>query len=256
MKKLIVANWKMNPSSFKEAKKIFDGIRKTAVRLKKVQTVVCPPFVYLQELGGSTSKRRLSLQVGVQDLFWEERGAYTGEISADMAKEFGAKYAIIGHSERREHLSETDEMINKKIKTALRNNLRVIFCVGENARDDRGDYLKFIKSEVERGLKGIPRNFLKNLAIAYEPIWAIGKRAKGADSPESVFQMSIYIRRILMQVAGREASAKVPILYGGSVGAKNAESFLKDGGVQGLLVGGKSLLPKEFGEILKIAEKI
>lgn len=265
MKKLIVANWKMKPNSLKEAKKIFNEIKKVASKLKKVDTVICPPFVYLPALGDSVSKQtwRLSLQVGAQDIFYENPptggGAFTGEISVMMIKNLGANYVIIGHSERRNPPAgggETNEIINKKIKTALKNNLKVIFCVGEQERDIEGNYLYFIKNEIEEGLKGISRKLFKNLIIAYEPTWAIGKKGEDADNSEDVFQMSIYIRRVLLGIVGKELSRTIFILYGGSVEPENAESLLKEGGMQGFLVGHASLVPKNFNKILKIAQNI
>ncbi len=243
MKKIIIANWKMNPQSLQEAKRIAGEI--------KTKAIICPPFVYLVELSAKFKK----MSFGVQDLFWEEKGAYTGEISAAMAKNSGAKYAIIGHSERRE-LGDTDKIINKKIKTALKNGLKVIFCIGEKERDSNSDYLYFVKNEIINGLKNIPRKFLKNLIIVYEPIWAIGKKGKDADNPENVFQMSIYIRRALLTVVGGKFSRAIPVVYGGSVEPENAEKLLTDGGMQGFLVGHASLIPKDFNKILTIANKI
>lgn len=247
MKKIIIANWKMNPQSLKEAKRIAGEI--------KTKAIICPPFVYLAELSAKFKK----MSFGVQDLFWENPpagGAYTGEISAVMAKNIGAKYAIIGHSERRE-LGDTDEIINKKIKTALKNGLKVIFCIGEKERDSEGEYLNFIKDQINEGLKGIPRKLLTNLIIAYEPVWAISShKSTKADNPESALRTAIFIRRMLLPIAGDQLARQIPIIYGGSVDVKNAEQFLKEGGIQGLLVGSQSLIPKNFNEILKIANKI
>lgn len=247
MKKIIIANWKMNPQSLKEAKRIAGEI--------KTKAIICPPFVYLAELSAKFKK----MSFGVQDLFWENPpagGAYTGEISAAMAKNIGAKYAIIGHSERRE-LGDTDEIINKKIKTALKNGLKVIFCIGEKERDSEGEYLNFIKDQINEGLKGIPRKLLTNLIIVYEPVWAISShKSTKADNPESALRTAIFIRRMLLPIAGDQLARQIPIIYGGSVDVKNAEQFLKEGGIQGLLVGSQSLIPKNFNEILKIANKI
>lgn len=255
MKKIIIANWKMNPQTLKEAKNIFKEIKKTAKKLKKVETIICPPFVYLSNLQLTTNNLRL----GAQDLFWENPpaggGAFTGEISAEMMRHLGVKYVIIGHSERREHLGETNEMINKKIKTTLKSGLKVIFCVGEKERDFEGKYFNFIKNELDEGLKGVSRKFFKNLLIAYEPVWAISSSKNAqADSPESAFRMAVFIRRMLLPIIGSDLARKIPILYGGSVGPENISGFLQD--MQGALVGGKSLNPKDFGEILKIANSI
>ncbi len=261
MKKIIVANWKMKPSSLKEAKRIFNEIKKVAGRLlKKVDTIICPPCVYLSSLPRTTlGNSKGSPWLGAQDVFWENPstggGAHTGEISAGMLKNLGVKYIIIGHSERRE-LGETNEIINKKIKNALKNNLKVIFCIGEQERDLEGNYLYFIKNEIEEGLRGVSKKFLKNLIVAYEPIWAIGKKEGDADSPEDVFQMSIYIRRVLLGIAGKKLSRNIPILYGGSTEPGNTEKLLKEGGMQGFLVGHASLAPKDFNKILRIANSV
>ena len=237
MKKIIIANWKMNPGSLEEAKKIFNKIKIAAGKLKKVETVICPPFVYLPSLRAT----------GAQNIFYEEKGAYTGEISVKMLKDLGVKYVIIGHSERRE-MGETDEIINKKIKAGLEAGLKVVFCVGEKKRDGENEYLNFVKNQINKGLKNIPKKFFKNLIIAYEPVWAISsqKRAR-ADNPESALKMAVFIKRTLL--------SPIPILYGGSVNPENAGGFLFKSGMNGLLVGGQSLIPENFIKILKIANR-
>lgn len=255
-KKIIIANWKTNPQTAREAKEIFDGIKKVAGRMSKVETIICPPFVYLQSLGSLASKKKQCFQVGSQNLFYEEKGPFTGEISPLMLKNLGVKYAIIGHSERRA-LGETNEMINKKIKAGLKAGIKIIFCVGEKERDHDSHYFNFIKEEIVEGLKDIQKKFLKNIIIAYEPVWAISSNVNAeADNPESCFRMAIFIRRLLLPIIGNQMARTISILYGGSVNPENAEGFLKNGGVQGLLVGGQSLIPKNFGEIIKIANKI
>ncbi len=255
MKKLVVANWKMNPQTIEEANNIFSGIKRTAQKITGVETVICPPFLYI-----SAFKLKDSLvKLGAQDAFWVNplagKGPYTGEISPDMLKMAGVKYVIIGHSERRENFGETNEMVNKKVKAALESGLKVILCVGEKERDHEHAYLRFIKTELEEGLRGIKKTNFKNLVIAYEPIWAIGKKGAEADSPESVLQMSIYIRRVLQPIVGKELTHDLPIIYGGSAEPVNAEAFLKEGKVQGFLVGHASLKPEQFNEILKIANE-
>jgi len=250
MKKLIVANWKMNPQTAKEAQEIFNATLRAAKKIHNAKIVVCPPFIWLSLLSG---KPLLSL--GAQDIFWEEEGSYTGEISAKMLKNLGVEYVIIGHSERR-RLGETDEAINKKIRQALKNHLKVIFCVGEFERDEENNYFQFVKNEILKGLDKIPANLFKNLIITYEPVWAIssvnklGKARFNADTPENAQEMAIYIKRVLVSLFGKVVR-KSPVLYGGSVDAKNAESFLKKEGIDGLLVGRTSWSAKTFGELLK-----
>lgn len=252
-KKIIVANWKMNPANLREAKVIFDSAKKTASRLSNAETVICPPFIYLSELGHSMSK----LKLGAQDVsHFDFEGAHTGEISAKMLKNLGVKYVIIGHSERRK-LGETSETINKKIGISLSLGLKAIFCVGEEDRDKEGKFAEFIEWQINEGLKNISQNLIKNLIIAYEPVWAISGNAKSkADDPESAFRVTIFIRKTLMNIIGNELARKIPILYGGSVDSGNAKKFLKDGQMNGLLVGSKSLSKEEFKKILIIAENI
>jgi len=255
MKKLIVANWKMNPSSLKEAKEIFKKINNTAARLKRVETVVCPPYVYLPMVNNASSK----IMLGAQDVSCFENGAHTGDISASMLKNMGAKYVIIGHSERRYPkvgLGETDELINKKIKISLKNGLKIVFCIGEKTRDDDGKYLGIIKTQMDEGLRGISKKDFRNIIFAYEPIWAIGIEAKSSDTPEATSRVAIFIKRMLSHFLGNDEAKKTMILYGGSVNVKNAEPFLKNGGVNGLLVGRESLNPENFIKILKTAEDI
>jgi triosephosphate isomerase len=262
MKKIIVANWKMNPNSLKEAKQIFREVKKMASRMSRVETIICPPFIFISNLKSPRSRQGeaeggqiSNLKLGAQDVFWAEKGAFTGEISAAMLKNLRVKYVIIGHSERRE-MGETDEIIKKKIKTGLKSGLKVIFCIGEKKRDSEGGYLNFIKDQIKEGLRGIPRKLFANLIIAYEPVWAISSRQSSrADNPESVFRTAIFIRRTLLPIVGDRLARRIPILYGGSIELKNAERFLREGGVQGLLVGSQSLIPKNFNEILKIANK-
>jgi len=150
MKNLIVANWKMTPDSVKEAENAFNAIAKGSGRSAKNDPVICPPFVYLNRLAALSKKFKNGIKVGAQDVFWEKRGSYTGEISADMLKRIGLSHVIIGHSERRKHLMETDEMVNRKVKAALKCGLSPILCVGEHERDANGEYLQFVKKEIGR----------------------------------------------------------------------------------------------------------
>jgi len=252
-KKIIVANWKMNPASLKEAKVLFASAKKAVSRLFNVETVICPPFIYLTELGHSMSK----LKLGAQDVSrFDFEGAHTGEVSAKMLKNLGVKYAIIGHSERRK-LGETSEIINKKIGISLSLGLKAIFCVGEETRDEEGKFAEIIEQQINEGLKGLSQNLMKGLIIAYEPVWAISgsTKSKAGDS-ESAFRVAVLIRKVLMDIAGNELARKIPILYGGSVSSANAKQFLKDGQMDGLLVGNKSLDKEEFKKILIIAENI
>ncbi len=254
MKKLIVANWKLNPETPREARELSAPIRRVAAKLKKVTTVICPPAVYLQ---GLSSGRLL---FGAQDCFGEISGAFTGKLGPTMLYHGGARYLILGHSETRARLSggqvagDTDLMINHKVRLALKNKLKVILCVGEHERDHHGEYLKIIKAQLEADLKNIQRKQFDNLIIAYEPLWAIGASAKAADTPEAFHHQSLFIRKVISRLVGKEQAMKTPVLYGGSVNSKNAAGFLTEGEADGLLVGHASLNPFEFIKILKIAD--
>lgn len=256
MRKLIVANWKMNPQTVAQARGLFKSIKKDAMKLKRVETVVCPPHVFLQEI----SLRRFNLRkrgprLGAQDVFYEPKGAYMGEVSVEMMKNLSVTYVIIGHSARRA-LGETDEIVNKKIKTVLAAGLKVILCVGETQRDEGGQYLESVKNQLAKDLDGVSKKQLSNLIVAYEPIWAISSNKNATpDTPDSFLQMAVYIRRIFSDLYGIDFARRLHVIYGGSVNSKNAADFLKKGMADGLLVGAKSLDTKELGEILNAGEK-
>lgn len=247
-KKLIVGNWKMNPTTLAEARRIFGAAKRSAAKIRRAEAVICPPFLYLTTLAKSAKNAR-NLALGVQDIFWEIAGSYTGEISPTMVLNSGAKYAIVGHSERRV-LGELDNQVAKKAVLALKLGLRPIVCVGESVRDEKGEYLGFLKNQIRNSLQGITEKLLENLIIAYEPVWAIG--GKEAMKPEQVEETGIFIRKILADLYGQEAVMKLPILYGGSVDAKNAEAIVYQGNVQGLLIGRQSLEPESFRAILSV----
>ncbi|MBI5077860.1 MAG: triose-phosphate isomerase [Candidatus Yonathbacteria bacterium] len=252
IKKLIIGNWKMYPASVKDAKAKFIAIKKTASTLRNVQTVICPPFVYVSELKKLVTGHRCT--VGAQNAWIENEGAYTGEVSPAMIKSLGLEYVIIGHSERRS-IGETGELVNKKILATVKAGLTAVLCVGERERDIDGAYLKFISEQIKVALHGVQKKDLIKIAIAYEPIWAIGKHAVHAASPDDALEVSILIKKTLADLYGKDGSV-VSILYGGSVDAKNAWEFLLKSQVDGLLVGRASLDPKVFGEILKSADQI
>ena len=250
-KKIIIGNWKMNPLTLKEAEKLFGAVAKNISGVKKTEVVICPPFLYLEKL--KKLSRKISL--GAQDAFWGEIGAFTGEVSGEMLYNLGARYAILGHSERRA-LGENNGGINKKIKSSLAAGLRPILCVGENTRDENHGYFSLVKTQLEECLAGISKNSISKIVIAYEPIWAISSTLDRKDAtPEDSKEMAIFIRKILSDKFGPEAS-KMRIIYGGSANEKDAEEFLKNGGVDGLLPGRASLDAKKFAEVVKICETL
>ena len=171
-----------------------------------------------------------------------------------MLKSLGVSHIIIGHSERRA-LGDTDEIVNNKLKTVLKYGITPILCIGEKDRDESGVYMQIVSNQLNEAFKNIPKLSLQNIVIAYEPVWAIGKNATREATQAETLEMSIFIKRYLSDFFGKN-SIEIPILYGGSVNTKNAEVFLREGGVGGLLIGRDSLDPKKFIEILKIAENI
>lgn len=241
MKKLIVANWKLNPTSLKEAKELFDAVKaafaKASAAEERVDVVICPPFVYLPLLKGLT--------LGAQDVAFEEKGAFTGEVSAAELKDLNVEYVIVGHSERRKYFGETNETVNKKLQKVLNTGLKVIFCIGENEGEDKTVVLE---QQITEGLKDIGQEHVKNMVIAYEPVWAIGtgKNCSIQDTKSAVE----LIKKNLSNVYGQDLADGIQILYGGSVNAQNSEEYLKDGEVNGLLVGGASLKAEEFVKIV------
>lgn len=252
-KKLIIANWKLNPETLKDAKKLFIEIKKVASKTQKVQTVVCSPSLYISELSKMYSGHRI--EIGAQDVFWENKGKYTGELSPTALKSVGAKYTMIGHSERRV-LGESNSDVNKKMITALKAGLNVILCIGESKRDSQALYLKFLQEELESALLGVPKNHLKNLIITYEPLWAIGKTAGDAVSPHQMHEMYIFIRKILTELYTKNIAFNVPIIYGGSAEPDNVKELLDSGEIDGFLIGHASLKAGQFNEILKITNSI
>lgn len=254
-KKLMVANWKMNPVDGKTALTWFKKIQTVAHKNAKViETVVCPPAVYLQSLQSVVTDR--SCVLGAQDCFWEASGSFTGEISPEMIFNARARYAIIGHSERRE-LGETNDMVNKKMKKILQYPLLVIMCVGEKKRSDNGAHFKEIKKQLSECLKDIPETLYDRIIIAYEPIWAIGKDAKRPATAEECFEMITVIRRSIAEITNNPSIGQdIKVLYGGSTNTTNTGEFLTVGGADGLLVGRASLDPKEFGNMINLAVKL
>lgn len=255
MKKLIIANWKMNPENCEEAKSIFRKTQKVAEECRNIKTVVCPPFVFLSPLHKIVQRGNSVL--GAQDVFWEnalkDQGAHTGEISVGMLHSLDVRFVILGHSEKRA-LGETDEAVSRKIEAVVSENMTAIVCVGERERDDEGEYIHFIQDEVKRSLAGFSKKDISRIIIAYEPLWAVGPHAERADTPDGLFEMTILIRKTLADLLGRKNALTVRILYGGSVNEENAGAFLARGHADGLLVGRASLYPDVFGKILKVAD--
>ena len=252
-KKIIIGNWKMAPSSPKEAKSIFSKIKTISGKLRNVQTVICPPTVYLEGLAKMVSGHRCV--IGAQSAFWEHEGAYTGEVSPEQLRSVGAQYVIVGHSERRA-MGVTDSEVAQKIKALHKHKLIPVLCIGEDKRDEDGKYIRFIKDQLLASLEGVSTKIFNDMIIAYEPIWAIGKDAKREAQPDDVAEIVMYIRKVLIGKYGKAPAMRMSVLYGGSVNTHNCQAFLTQGVVDGFLVGRASRDPKAFSTILKDANNI
>ncbi len=254
MKYQIIANWKMNPLLEKEALSLFNSIRKKAEKFKKSEIIICPPFLFLFLFKNKISK---NLKIGAQNCFFEEKGAFTGEISLKMLKNFKVEYVILGHSERRRYFGETDEMINKKIKASIKNKINPILCIGETLKERRENKtFKVLERQIKTALKGISQKSLQRvkLSLAYEPVWAIGKGK--SCSEREIEKASLFIKKILAKLYSISFFKRIKVLYGGSVNEKNAKKILKEGRVEGLLIGSASLKKEVFIKILKEVEEI
>lgn len=247
-KRIIAGNWKLYPDSFEEARTIFLAVRKATEKNKHIQSIVCPPFLYTRDAARLFVNRK-RLAIGAQNCSIEDRGAYTGEISAVQLSYSGVSYVIVGHSERRA-MGETDDTINKKVQAVLRAGLRVILCVGEKERDEQGHYLAFVEQQLTSALHGVGATDLSHIIVAYEPVWAIGKPSREAMAPQQLHEMAIFVRKIISQQYGTKLAFATPILYGGSVGPDNAASFF-EAGVDGLLIGRASADPQAIVSIIE-----
>jgi len=246
----IAGNWKMN-KTVGEALDLVRELKGAVSGVKEVEVAVAPPFTSLhavhKELEGS------SIRLAAQNLYWEEKGAFTGEISPLMLKEVGCQYVIIGHSERRQFFGESDETVNRRIKAALAQGLRVIFCVGETLRDrEEGKTFPLIEKQMEGGLKGLDGQGMGEMVIAYEPVWAIGT-GKTA-TPEQAEEVHRFIRSKIQKLYSREVTEKIRIQYGGSVTPENIRSLMNQPDVDGALVGGASLKAESFSKIVRFKE--
>lgn len=243
-KPILVANWKNYPNSSEEAKDILDGLAKKSAVYKKLATFIAPPFTYVE----AVAKRiKTYASLGVQDFFPFD-GTYTGAITPSILKNVGVKLSIIGHSERRA-LGETSAMVSEKVSAALRAGIIPLICVGEAVRDSEGNYFEFISEQLRESLESVKQTKdASKIIVAYEPVWAIGKKATGVVEPADLAQMVIFIKKVLTGMFDRKTAEKISILYGGSVDAFNASS-LAGAGVKGFLVGRASLDAKAFAEI-------
>ena len=243
---LIAGNWKMN-TTLDEAEELATSVAILTKEAHGVDIVLAPPSISLDRVAGVIKGTNVSLSA--QNLYFEENGAFTGELSAKMLTSAGCEYVIIGHSERRELFGETDEGVNKKIKAALAEGLKPIVCVGETLEErEAGNAITRVTSQVRAALSGLTNEDMANIAVAYEPIWAIGTGRTA--SPEDAEEVHGSIRGILGELYGEEISDKTRIIYGGSVKPDNVDSLMAMANIDGALVGGASLKAEGFARIV------
>ena len=251
---IVAGNWKMN-KTIAEARELVNAMKDELARLAasgRIEIVLCPPMISIAEVAALV--KGTAVRVGAQNLHWETKGAFTGEVSAPMLNEI-SEYVIIGHSERRQYFGETDESVNRKIKTALAHHLKPIVCVGENlAQNEAGQTEAFVGGQVRAAFRDISRDDARGSVIAYEPIWAIGtgKAASGAGANAVI---GLTIRGALADLYDEATAQAVRVQYGGSVTAKNAAEFFAQPEIDGALVGGASLVAADFIAICKTAVK-
>ncbi|MDO8513666.1 MAG: triose-phosphate isomerase [bacterium] len=250
-KRYVVGNWKMN-TQLADAIVLGEGIKYGVESLSGVEVVLCPPFVWLYPLAEMFSQGPTNLSLGAQNMHWEEKGTYTGEISPLMLKDL-VKYVILGHSERRYHFNETDEMINDKVISALDHNITPILCIGEWKKSESGD-VEGLTKQLKAGLAGLEEAQLKKIIIAYEPVWAISKgdtSGQRAASGEYAGEVVGKIRSYMEKEYGRAVSENIPILYGGSATADNIKEYMFETEIDGVLAGGASLKIDNFLQVCK-----
>ncbi len=247
----VAGNWKMN-KTVAEARDLVAQMGPELKNVAGVEKVLCPPFMSLLAVANLVGGTDIGL--GAQNMHWEEKGAFTGEVAPAMVKEF-CKYVILGHSERRTYFGETDETVNKKVLAAQKHGLTPIVCIGETlAEYEAGKTAEVVRRQALEGLKGVDPAFAAQLVVAYEPVWAIGTgKASSGENAEAVHRD--VIRTALTELFGAEAAQSIRILYGGSVTAANAAEFFAQPDIDGALVGGASLKVDEFLAIAKAAAK-
>ncbi|MGF2617815.1 triose-phosphate isomerase [Rossellomorea vietnamensis] len=246
-KPIIAGNWKMN-KTMSEAKAFAEEVNGLVPSSDKVESVICAPALFLDRLVESTAD--YGVEVGAQNMHFEESGAFTGETSPKALQDLGVKYVILGHSERRELFSETDESVNKKTLAAFNYNLTPIVCVGETLEQREGNETKqIVGSQVNKALQGLTEDQVKTTVIAYEPIWAIGTGK--SSTAEDANEVCSHIRQTVAQQFSQEAADALRIQYGGSVKPNNIGEYMAQSDIDGALVGGASLEPQSFLQLLE-----
>ncbi len=248
-RKIIAGNWKMN-NDLNETRNLISNLVKSLTNNENCDIIICPPFTSLTEAG--ISIQNTPIKLGAQNMYFENDGAYTGEISAGMLKSTGCEYVILGHSERRAIFNESDSLINKKIKKAISSGLKPIFCVGETLEQREKEITNdVIKTQVTGGLKDVSNDEIKHLIVAYEPVWAIGTGRNA--TPAQAQEVHKFIRSLIKEKYSEDIADNLIIQYGGSVKPENAKDLLSQKDIDGALVGGASLKADSFLGIIKAA---
>ncbi|HME51245.1 MAG TPA: triose-phosphate isomerase [Candidatus Lokiarchaeia archaeon] len=250
IKPIIGGNWKMN-KTVQESKLFIDDLLKNTKNLQeKIDIVILPSYTCISAVSNALKGKKVN--VGAQNMYFEEKGAFTGEISADMLIDVGAIYVVLGHSERRKIFNESDDLISKKVKTAHVKRLKPIVCIGETLEErENGQMEEILKSQINGSLSDLTEDQILGTVIAYEPVWAIGTGLTA--TPEQAQEAHVYVRQVLADIYGESVAQSVRIQYGGSIKPENAKELFDQPDINGGLVGGASLDVKSFIEILKAA---
>lgn len=249
--KVIAGNWKMN-KVLAEANQFTDDVVEKVPNNDNVESIICAPFPFLTSLVEKTKGTKV--KIGAQNMHYEEKGAFTGEVSPVMLKDLGVTHVVIGHSERREHFAETDETVNKKAHAAFKHGLTPIVCVGETLdQREANETMNHIEKQVRKGLEGLSDEQVASTIVAYEPIWAIGT-GKTASS-EDANEVCTHIRNVIKDAASEETAEKVVVQYGGSVKPANIDELLSQSDIDGALVGGASLEAESFLALVEAGTK-
>lgn len=243
MKKIIVANWKMNPKSSKDALALFEVVKKSVKGIKEIEVVICAPFAWLAKLSPGNL-----IRLGAQNCHWELQGAYTGEVAAPMLSDLGVEYVMLGHSERRKYMGETNEIINLKVKAALKSKLKPILCVGEREGEEMS---VVIEEQLTQCLVGLSIRQIKDVVVVYEPVWAISTEGGRVCEPDNALSAALFIRKTLTKLYSRFVAEQILILYGGSVDNTNVACFISQARMNGALVGAASLDGEVFSKLIK-----
>jgi triosephosphate isomerase (TIM) len=251
-KKIIAANWKMNMTQAESAR-FMESFLRDVGDVTDVEVVIIPPFTAIAKVGEALGRAR-NIKVGAQNMYWEKGGAFTGEISAPLLRDLFVHYVVVGHSERRTLFGETDEMVNRKVRAALEAKLRPIVCVGETLEQrDKGNVEKILSMQLRGSLAGLNRKELQETVIAYEPVWAIGTGRNA--TPAQAQEAHAFIRQTLREMSDENTAERVRIQYGGSVKPENARELMTQPDIDGALVGGASIDPRSFAQIVKAARQ-